>query len=91
MRTPEVDALTAQLVEALRAAHAVRRGLPSELEQLVRTYARAHREGGTPIQAVLIEVKALVRDHTAFDEGIFTPKVVGWTVAGYFHGTKPTG
>jgi hypothetical protein len=85
--TSHVQVLTAQLIEALRAAHVARRGLPGGLESLVRTYARAQREAGTTIGALLVEVKALVRDNTGRDEPVFTPKIVGWTVAGFFEGT----
>jgi hypothetical protein len=81
--------LRAQLVAALQKAHAARSGPTPELEMLARAHARAWREAGTSIEHVLIDVKALVREHTGRDEPIFTPKVVGWTVAGYFAGTSP--
>jgi hypothetical protein len=82
-------ALKAQLIDALQHARTARRGPAPELETLVRSYARAWREAGKDIEHVLIDVKALVREHTGTDEPIFTPKVVGWTVAGYFAGTSP--
>ena len=85
----ELEVLTARLGEALASAQRARLGLPSDLESLVRTYARAHRDAGSNVGAVLIEVKALVRDHAGFDAPIFTPKVVGWTVAGFYAGTTP--
>ena len=81
--------LTTRLAEALASAQRARLGLPSDLESLVRMYARAHREVGTNVGAVLIEVKALVRDHANLDAPIFMPKVVGWTVAGFYAGTSP--
>jgi hypothetical protein len=81
--------LKAQLIEALQNARTARRGPTPELENLVRAHARAWREAGKSIERVLIDVKALVREHTGQDEPIFTPKVVGWTVAGYFAGTSP--
>lgn len=84
MPSEELDALTARLAEALGDAQRARRGLPSSIEGIVRLYARAHREAGTNIGAVLIEVKALVRDNSEADAPIVTPKVVGWTVAGFF-------
>jgi hypothetical protein len=34
-----------------------------------------------------VEVKDLVRVHTGQDDPIFTPRVVGWTVAGFFQRT----
>ena len=58
------------------------------MEELVRTYARLHRESGTKIEQVILDVKALVRDATGNDEFLFTPRIVGWTVAGYFNGSK---
>lgn len=77
----------ARLVEALTAARAARRGVPASLESLVRTHAREQREAGVEIGALLVEVKALVRVLMGDDEPVFTPKVVGWTVAGYFAGS----
>ena len=88
MQSDELDALTARLAGALADAHRARLGLPGDLESLVRLYAQAHRDAGSNIGAVLIEVKALARDHSGIDAPIFTPKVVGWTVAGFFAGTK---
>jgi hypothetical protein len=78
-----------QFIAALREAHAAGRGPTPGLEKAARTHAHARREAGTNIEHVLIDVKALVREHTGRDEPIFTPKVVGWTVAGYFAGTSP--
>ena len=46
------------------------------------------RVAGENIGQTLVQVKDLVRAHTGYDEPIFTPKVVGWTVAGFFEGTK---
>jgi hypothetical protein len=53
----------------------------------VRAYGRSRREAGHSIGRVLIEVKRLVREHAAADETVFTPKIVGWTVAGFFEGS----
>jgi hypothetical protein len=76
-----------RLVEALIAARAARRGVPASLERVVRGYARERREGGADIGRVLVEVKSIVRQLMGDDEPVFTPKVVGWTVAGYFAST----
>lgn len=84
----ELDTRTAQLADSLRLAHASRRGVPPEMEATVRDYARAQREAGAGIGRVLVEVKALVRANTGSDEPIFTPRIIGWTIAGYFHGTS---
>ena len=73
-----------QLIAALTAAHQARRGVPLSLESVVREYARECREAGAEIGRVLVDVKGLVRERMAADEPVFTPKVVGWTVAGYF-------
>lgn len=87
MSVPEVAATRADFIEALRAAYAARRGVTSQVEVAVRAYARAMREAGENVGQVLVHVKDLVRAHTGYDEPIFTPKVVGWTVAGFFEGT----
>ncbi len=88
LRLDGVGELSARLAVALADAHRARLGLPSDLEALVRLYAHAHREAGSNIGAVLIEVKALVRDFSDIDAPVVMPKVVGWTVAGYFAGTN---
>ena len=77
-----------QLVDTLTAARHARRGVPAALEPVARAYAREQREAGRDIARVLVDVKALVRDLLGDDEPLFTPKVVGWTVAGYFAGTR---
>lgn len=84
----EVNTRTAQLADSLRLAHAARRGVPPDMEATVRAYARAQREAGADIGRVLVEVKALVRANTGSDEPIFTPRIIGWTVASFFHGTS---
>ena len=84
MSTNDVETMTAQFVENLRLAHAARRGVPANMEVVVRAYARAQREAGVPIGCMVVEVKDLVRVHTGQDDAIFTPRVVGWTVAGFF-------
>jgi hypothetical protein len=87
----ELDARRAELIEALRSAHAARRGVTASLEPTVRAYAKAMRETGVSIGQALVAVKDLVRAHTGHDEPLFTPKVVGWAVAGYFAGTSGKG
>jgi hypothetical protein len=76
-----------RLLTALTAAREAGRGVPDALEQEVRDFARLSREHGLSVSELLIEVKALVRTHVGVDEPLFTPKVVGWAVAGYFAGT----
>jgi hypothetical protein len=88
--TTEADPAIARLVAALKAAHDARRGLTPELQPVVRAYGRARREAGESVGRVLIEVKRLVREHATADEAVFTPKIVGWTVAGFFEGTDRT-
>jgi dephospho-CoA kinase len=73
-----------RLMDALRAARQARRGVPAALEPLVRAWAREQRESGAEVGRVLVDVKAMVRELMGDDELVFTPKVVGWTVAGYF-------
>ncbi|MFL5607420.1 MAG: hypothetical protein ACJ8AD_13305 [Gemmatimonadaceae bacterium] len=80
------SAARARLLTALSAAREARRGVPDTLEPEVRTFARLSREHGLSVAEVLIEVKALIRAHVGADEPLFTPKVVGWAVAGYFAG-----
>jgi hypothetical protein len=81
------SAARARLLAALHTARDARRGVPDTLESEVRAFARASREGGLSIAELLIEVKGLVRANMGADEPLFTPKVVGWAVAGYFAGT----
>jgi hypothetical protein len=80
------SAARARLLTALSAARDAGRGVPETLEQEVRTFAQLSREHGLSISELLIEVKALIRAHVGTDEPLFTPKVVGWAVAGYFNG-----
>jgi hypothetical protein len=84
---PDIGATRSTFIEALRSAHAVRRGVSPEVETTVRAYARAMRLAGENVGQTLVQVKDLVRAHTGYDEPIFTPKVVGWAVAGFFEGT----
>jgi hypothetical protein len=81
-------AARARLLAALSAARDARRGVPETLERDVKTFAQLSREHGRSIAELLIDVKELVRAHVGVDEPLFTPKVVGWAVAGYFAGTK---
>jgi hypothetical protein len=77
-----------QLAQALRLAHQARRGLLPDLEETVRAFARGKRLSGRSVGETLIEVKALVTAHTGLDELVYMPKVVGWTVAGFFEGSN---
>lgn len=61
--------------------------MPPAVQADVRAYARAQREVGIPVSQVLVEVKAMLLQHTGRDEPVFKPQIVGWTVAGYFEGT----
>jgi hypothetical protein len=75
-----------QLILALEAAAEAKRGVPPELQLIVRAFARAERLQGAEIGSVLVTVKKLVEMHAGADAIVFTPKVVGWTIAGYFYG-----
>ena len=86
--TKVVQVTEVQLAEALRLASEARRGLPAALEETVRAFARARRLGGRTVGETLVEVKALVTSNAGRDELVFMPKVVGWTVAGYFEGSN---
>lgn len=86
--TNDVDVTAAQLAEGLRLASEGRRGLPAAMEETVRGYARARRLAGRTVGETLVEVKALVVAHAGLDELVFMPKVVGWTVAGFFEGSN---
>ena len=87
MQSHAVEALSSQLAEALRAAHAAGLGVPPDLQPVVRDFAKAWRVAGGEIGALLVEAKRLVREYTGTHEPVFTPKIVGWTIAGYFDGT----
>ena len=81
------EALRAALIEALREAHRAGRGIPPSLELPARAFARAQREAGVAVEKVIIEIKAIVRSETNDREVLYIPRLVGWTVAGYFAGT----
>lgn len=83
----DVGTTRAAFIDALRSAYAVRRGVTPQLETATRIYARAMRLAGEDIGRTLVQVKDLVRAHSGYDEPIVMPKVVGWTVAGFFEGT----
>lgn len=82
------SALRAQLIAQLDEAHRARRGVPPALEAPVRAWARAQREAQIPIERVIVDMKALVSEHVHADTPVFIPRVVGWTVAGYFDGAS---
>ena len=91
---PTGDPRRASFIDALRSAHAARRGVTPIVEAAARAYARAKRESGTAIGETLVDVKDLVRAHTGYDEPIFMPKVIGWVVAGFYDGSgrpRPSG
>ena len=77
MTDPGLAHRRAAFIDALRSAHAARRGVTPDVEPTARAYARAMRESGVAIGATLVDAKDLVRAHTGHDEPIFTPKVVG--------------
>jgi hypothetical protein len=77
-------ALRARLVASLQEAYQARRGVPPALEMLVREYAHAQHEAGVRIEQLLVEIKALIVETVLEDAAVFTPRVVGWTVAGYY-------
>ena len=85
---PTGDPRRATFIDALRSAHAARRGVTPLVEAAARAYARAKRESGAAIGETLVDVKDLVRAHTGYDEPIFTSKVIGWVVAGFYEGTS---
>ena len=84
-----VALLSARLDGALRSAHAAHRGVPPDLQPLTREHGKAWRLSGGDIASLLVNVKAMVRISTGADEPLFTPKIVGWTIAGFFAGTAP--
>jgi hypothetical protein len=73
---------------ALIEAHHARLGVPASLEPLVRTFARAAREGGIPVERVLVDLKRLLAETVHGEADLFATRVVGWAVAGYYHGSK---
>jgi hypothetical protein len=91
LRSPVSDAPISPprsgLAGALRDAFDRRLGVPPSLEPVVREFSRARRLEGVAIEKVLIEVKQLIREETGDHAPLFTPRVVGWAVAGYFAGT----
>lgn len=84
--SPEL--LRAALIEALREAYRAGLGIPPSLEPRARAFARAQREAGVAVEKVIIEMKAIVRAETNDRELLFVPRLVGWTVAGYFAGSQ---
>lgn len=76
------------LVSALQDAWRARLGVPPGMEPVVRQYGRSLRMSGMRIEKAVVHVKEIVRNETRGDEGVFIAKVVGWTIAGYFAGTK---
>lgn len=81
------DALRASLIAAIREASHSPRGVPASLEDDAREFARAQRVAGVAVEKVIIDVKAIVRSEAGELALLFLPRIVGWTVAGYFAGT----
>jgi hypothetical protein len=86
---PDVGTTRAAFIDALRSAYVARRGATPQVEATAREYALAMRTAGSGIGQALVQVKDLVRAHSGYDEPIVTPKVIGWTVAGFFYGVSP--
>lgn len=80
-----------RLVGALRDAHAAGRGVPPDLEPVVRAYAASRRAAGDPVERILVDIKALLREHVGTDVDVFRHRVVGWAVAGFFAGGNTRG
>lgn len=87
MQNEAATVVRAQLATSLREAERAGRGVTAEIETHARAFARARREEGVTVERVIIEVKAMVNEIVMRHPGVFIPRVVGWTVAGYFAGT----
>lgn len=70
---------------ALHEAHRARRGVPPSLEPLVRSFARAERDAGIPVERVIVDLKRLLVETVHGEADVFVKRVVGWAVAGYYH------
>jgi hypothetical protein len=69
-------------------------GLLEQLRTAVVCYVGERREAGAPIQRVLPEVKALVREAVAYEgwhdpAAALMPQVVGWTIAAFYDAPAP--
>ena len=82
------DSLRAALIVQIREACRAGVGLPESLEIAARAHARAQREAGLPVEKLIIAMKEDIRRETGEQEFLFIPRVIGWTVAGYFAGTS---
>jgi hypothetical protein len=82
------EAPRSHLLAALSEAYGARLGVPSSLEALVRAFARAEREVGVPVERFLVDLKRILAETVHEDADIFAKRVVGWAVAGYYHGTR---
>ena len=87
MPEPTLELLSTRLADALRDAYAARRGVPADLQPLVREHAKAWREAGRNIESLIVNAKELVRTCTGPDETVFIPRIIGWSIAGFFQGT----
>ena len=77
----------AVLLTALAAVHRSGRVDATPLETPVRAFARAQREAGVDIVALLADLKQMLLDTTGNNEPVLKPRVIGWGVAGYYAGT----
>ena len=78
-----LESLRAAVAAAIAGAHEGR-GELSTVEQPVEAFAKARRLAGTPVTDVVVEVKALLREHAGQHAWPFSPSVVAWTLAGYY-------
>jgi hypothetical protein len=81
------DQLRTALIQAIRDASQAGSGIPASLESATRDHARAQREAGMPVEKLIIDMKDAIRREAGEMEFLFIPRVIGWTVAGYFAGT----
>jgi hypothetical protein len=84
---PTAAAARQEFRRALAAASPHVGNPASSLEAPARAYARAQREAGLRIEAVLQEAKYMLVEETGINEPVLKPRVIGWIVAGYFAGT----
>jgi hypothetical protein len=76
------------LLNAIATIPEIGRLDPGLLEAPVRAYAKAQREAGIGIVALLTDVKRMLKERAGRNEPVLTPRVIGWAVAGYYAGTS---
>ena len=81
--------LRTALVAAIRAAYHAGAGVPPELEDRTKAYARAQHSAGVSVEKVIIDIKDMLRTETAEYALVYIPRIVGWAVAGYYQGASP--